>query len=1113
MDKRPHPDPLPRSREGNAFAVFALIALSLVARPLAAQVIDGSRYACRPLVEALRDLQDQGLPVVFGSNLVREGMLVSKVPNATTPRRLLDQLLAPHGLRAQNGAGGRLLVVQSFSGSISAPPWSTSTDASQAPVEGVLPAWVDATSPALTVIDLNNADIATPAALSPGSRYLVLRLTQDTEVPGRAELDPIKKCGLAAGLRRPAPRGRRGGVFERGPSRNGKALAVNGLDAMRGRASLAQRRPQGSGRRGQCSLLDGIELAFNLKELIVEARSRKPGLRVALEAPPEAITRLLAHDLAPYIDAYIGNADIPAGDPTARLWWRAPTADLPLHSLLHGAARGAELVILERPLDASQRTFIERIQATPSVDLERQPTVEGLSADRVRFLYSLETGSYFLAVYVPPGRRQTLAFSLGGRVEAHGLYPENISVPATYFDGRTELKLTGDHPQVLVELRPEWPKVENGVLRVDGEDFVDPYEIVVRNQVFQETEAKKVRSLDVMERRHSVAQNRSARRYTWIHRIIERPGQLTEFHHLGVERNGVPFPEHDLRVGRDFRAEAQVELAPLEIELDRTYAYEYLGEEEVDGRPAWRIGFKPLQKGAFLSGTVWIDQKSHAHLKLTASHAGLSGTVISREVTRYYGWVSDDDQCFWNWSRSEGLSVVESPSSRVALAIDTERYGFDYNRDDIEHQVRQAHASDVPIHVATPPEGHRWLVREKPKQGRRLSRLFQRRRNIGRTGNRKDAPHHDSSSAFPSDLPLRRWPSETSPDGAEPFGGRVLADRDAYTSTREIYLVVRDKCSNTISCSGVGLEFQRTDLFENRAELYFSLYDIQSYAALTYPRLGGSRWVMTASFLNDLSYWDNGILHPGTTDSWAGFGQRRNSLELAFAHPLEEVLRLPPSRGTLRARATVGLTQYSFQDRSEIPGFRLPGALVERRGGLELDFERRKLYARAAYELRLRDDPESWSIDGSEPISDNPRRLTLTVGYSTALPKDRSLGSRVVLQQGWDLDHFSDFFSSFSGVRAPGFQPQRHDFGLGASLSWSGRLTRRLPVTLRLEGAALRNQRYPHEDADQLGVELETFWSTWFRTDLFLRLGYGLYSSIPDQGGDMRTRFIVSRRF
>ena len=1078
-----------RVAQGVSPGWIALVALLLLATPAAAQ-IDGAPYACRPLAEALRDLQTRGLPVVFGSNLVREGMLVSKVPDADTPRRVLDQLLEPHGLRAQQGAGGRLLVVQSFTGPSSVPPWSRSSgEALPGPTNGkagVLPVWVEASSPALTVIDIPRD--ATPA-VPPTSRYLVLRLAPEQEVR------------------------------------------------------------------------DWAILAFDLKALVVDLKSRakaapeaqpEKALRIALDASPEATDRLLDHGLAPYLDAYAGGRidRIPDADPTARRWWLPPAdSRQPLHLLLEGAARGAELVILDRHLDPTHRAFLDRVQATPSVDLERQPPAEGLAADRVRFLYNLETGSYYLAAYAEPGRRQTLSFSLGSRVEARSLYPATATVPALHLDGRTEIELAGAQPFHLIELRPEEPKIENGLLEVDGEVIVDPYEVVVRNQVFQEREAKKVRSLDVMERRHSVSQTRSSRRYTWTHRIIERPGRLTEFHHLGVERNGVPFPERTLRVGRDFRAEAQVELDPLEIELDRTYRYAYLGEETVDGHGTWKIGFEPLQEGAFLQGTVWIDRRTHAHRKLHLAHVGLSGTLLSREVTRFYDWIPDDDQCFWNWSRSEGLSVIESPTSRVALAIDAERYGFDYNREDIEHEVQKAHASDVPIHVATPPDGHRWLLREEPKRQRRrlFGRLFHRRGHdaVPQSSHRDvagalaeyrgEAPGaYPQSSGEAARLALASMPG--TPDhldapssgvlsAGEPYGGRVLAGRSANASIWDAFLIARENCSNTISCSGFGLDYRRTDLFKNRSELYASLYDIQTYTSFTYPRLQGSRWSMTASLLHDLAYWDNAVLHPGTTDVWAEFEERRTGLTVALARPIGSGLRLLPASGgtmrspgaggTLRARIRLGLYHLGLKPDSlaPTPGLVLPDSVYERLGAVELDFQHRKLYARAAFELRQRNDADPWGIDGSESLSRMPSRFTLTTGYSTALAGDRSLGSRVVIEKGWNLDHFSDFFSGFDGVRAPGFQPQRHDFGLGASVSWSGRLAPRLPVTLRLEGAVLRSERYPWDDADQLGVELETFLNAWLKTDLFLRFGYGLYSNIPDQDGDLRTRFIVSRKF
>lgn len=70
-----------------------------------------TRYAGRPLAEALLDLRRQGLKIVFTSELVRPGMAVAEEPTATEPRRVLDQLLAPHDLLARDGPNGVVVVV------------------------------------------------------------------------------------------------------------------------------------------------------------------------------------------------------------------------------------------------------------------------------------------------------------------------------------------------------------------------------------------------------------------------------------------------------------------------------------------------------------------------------------------------------------------------------------------------------------------------------------------------------------------------------------------------------------------------------------------------------------------------------------------------------------------------------------------------------------------------------------------------------------------------------------------------------------------------------------------------------------------------------------------
>lgn len=71
----------------------------------------GAGYAGRSLAEALLSLQQEGLALVFTSELVRPEMRVLAEPAAREPRRILEEILAPHGLRAQEVVGGILVIV------------------------------------------------------------------------------------------------------------------------------------------------------------------------------------------------------------------------------------------------------------------------------------------------------------------------------------------------------------------------------------------------------------------------------------------------------------------------------------------------------------------------------------------------------------------------------------------------------------------------------------------------------------------------------------------------------------------------------------------------------------------------------------------------------------------------------------------------------------------------------------------------------------------------------------------------------------------------------------------------------------------------------------------
>jgi hypothetical protein len=79
---------------------------------LACVPIHAAGYAGKPLSEALTDLRAQGLKIVFTSEVVRPEMTVIAEPVATEPRRILDEILEPHGLMARDGPRDTLVIVQ-----------------------------------------------------------------------------------------------------------------------------------------------------------------------------------------------------------------------------------------------------------------------------------------------------------------------------------------------------------------------------------------------------------------------------------------------------------------------------------------------------------------------------------------------------------------------------------------------------------------------------------------------------------------------------------------------------------------------------------------------------------------------------------------------------------------------------------------------------------------------------------------------------------------------------------------------------------------------------------------------------------------------------------------
>ncbi len=67
--------------------------------------------AGKELADALLGLEAEGLSIVFTSELVKPGMRIAREPASAGARARLDEILAPFSLRAQETAGGILVIV------------------------------------------------------------------------------------------------------------------------------------------------------------------------------------------------------------------------------------------------------------------------------------------------------------------------------------------------------------------------------------------------------------------------------------------------------------------------------------------------------------------------------------------------------------------------------------------------------------------------------------------------------------------------------------------------------------------------------------------------------------------------------------------------------------------------------------------------------------------------------------------------------------------------------------------------------------------------------------------------------------------------------------------
>lgn len=440
--------------------------------------------------------------------------------------------------------------------------------------------------------------------------------------------------------------------------------------------------------------------------------------------------------------------------------------------------------------------------------------------------------------------------------------------------------------------------------------------------------------------------------------------------------NGVKWKYGDFPQLPIVQAEKVTQL-PLEINLTNEYRYELAGDERLDPFDTWVVRFAPppgAPEGLPLyRGTVWIDKRTFARVRMSMIQLNLSGEVLSNEETTEYAIFdattstpiardaaagAPPSSLLWLPAAIRAQQVVSTVSRPLAVERNTTFSGFELQPLDFEARYRTAAESKKRM-VRETGEGLRYLV--KDDEGNRVvqpgfdtSQLFV----LG-------GLRHDEGSEYPV-LPLA---------GVNYFDWK-LRGRDMQTN---------------VFFAGVILA--------------------ASFADASF--LGGRSAIGVDTFALAIPF-ENTVFRDGEESEGEKIERQPFSMQARISRPVGSFLNLS---------ATMAATWVGFGATDDTdPAFVIPTDTWILSPSVGVRFDRRGYSLSGYYEYGIRTSWEPWGI--ASEYSDEQKdfeKWGVTLAKGFFLPKFQRLGIEVGWYDGNDLDRFSKYeLGSFGGERLRG---------------------------------------------------------------------------------------------
>ncbi len=798
------------------------------------------------------------------------------------------------------------------------------------------------------------------------------------------------------------------------------------------------------------------QAAFELKSLIVAVKTAGPNVRVGLEGRESQVNALMAHELAAYVDGYVFEEApfIPDADETGRLWEKTKVKDTEvLTALVDAAALGIEVVLFkDMSLSEAHVSFLNAVAQTPTDPLDIQPEVENLPPENAQFFYQPSTGDYHLAVYAPLGKVTPLMFDLSKDTTVAAIYPDSADFKHLQYGKRTEIQLSGKNPYYFFKLTPGEKAGPVETLKIVEKETVDPYELVVKNQVFKDREMKKFRSLVVDENQNYRYNTPTGVAFdiTYEDTVYIRPGQPVDRVRREMYLGGVKWRKNKMPELPLIQPE-KVQQAPLDIDLDKSYRYTYKGAETLDGHPTWKVRFEPKEQGDYFSGTVWIDQKTGAHRKLKALQSGLEAPVVGNEITAFFDWVEDGGVRYWTQVKENNLQIITVAGVRLNLQITAFRSNYRFNTEDIEEALEKEYKSDRVI-LRDTDDGFRYLSKKGDKRVLNEKVFAKQKAVLG-------GVFYDPAQDSPTPL--------------------------------------------------AGFNYTNLDFLKRGWQANFFIAGAVNDLIVSNPDFLGKGWDLTGElFLSAIKFSDR-VFEGGEERKELELRSLQESANITLGIPLNSFFRFSLNYSLRSLNWDEGddlLEEYVLpQDTLEHVG-RFTLQYSRERFSTELQYE---VVNRADWEaFGLPDDPE--------PVEDTYSSLSWDVSVSKRLPKFQSLEADFRYLKGWNQDRFSRFGFGFFENRVSGFGTSgaEGDEAVRLRFEYAKGVKGLFNVDVSLDGArAWMDQVNDAGVVEREGVNLvglglaANFLGPW---DMLIRVdvGYGIHADLEGEDGNLAGQIV-----